>query len=41
MGSHIKAGIQAKGICKQGPDENIWAQERNEWGIANDSRGTS
>ena len=24
---YIKGGMQAKGIVKQGPDVNIWAQE--------------
>ena len=27
MVSYIKGGIQAKGIWKQDPEENIWAQE--------------
>ena len=29
---HIKGGIQAKGIWKQDPEEDIWAQEGWEWG---------
>ena len=26
MVSYIKGGMQAKGILKQGPEANIWAQ---------------
>ena len=32
MVSHIKGGMQAKGIRKQDPGANIWAQEECEWG---------
>ena len=31
--SYIKGGIQAKGIWKQDPEANIWAQEGWEWGV--------
>jgi hypothetical protein len=31
MVSYIKGGIQAKGIWKQDPEANIWAQENGEW----------
>ena len=31
MVSYIKGGIQAKGIWKQDPEANIWAQEGWEW----------
>ena len=31
--SYIKGGMQAKGIWKQGPEANIWAQEEWEWGV--------
>ena len=31
MVSYIKGGMQAKGIWKQDPEENIWAQEGWEW----------
>ena len=31
--SYIKGGIQAKGIWKQNPEANIWAQEGWEWGV--------
>ena len=33
MVSYIKGGTQAKGISKQDPEANIWAQERCEWRI--------
>ena len=33
MISYIKGGIQAKGIWKQDPEENIWIQEEWEWGV--------
>jgi hypothetical protein len=33
MVSYVKGGMQAKGIRKQDPDSNIWAQERFEWGV--------
>ena len=33
MVSYIKGGIQAKGIWKQDPEANIWAQEGWEWGV--------
>ena len=29
--SYIKGGMQAKGICKQDPDVNIWTQEGCKW----------
>ena len=29
----IIPGIQAKGIWKQDPEANIWAQEGWEWGV--------
>ena len=29
----FKGGIQAKGIWKQDPEANIWAQEGWEWGV--------
>ena len=29
MVSYIKGGIQAKGIWKQDPDANIWAQSNH------------
>ena len=32
MISNIKRGMQAKGIRKQDPEANIWAQEGWEWG---------
>ena len=38
MVSYIKAGIQAKGIWKQNPEGNIWAQEEYEWGMEKDSQ---
>ena len=28
-----KGGMQAKGIWKQDPEANIWAQEGCEWGV--------
>ena len=31
--SFIKGGIPAKGIWKQDPEANIWAQEEWEWGV--------
>ena len=31
MVSYIKGGMQAKGIWKQDPEANIWAQEEWEW----------
>ena len=31
--SYIKGGMQAKGIWKQDPEANIWAQEGWEWGM--------
>ena len=31
MVSYIKGEMQAKGIGKQDPEANIWAQERREW----------
>ena len=33
MVSYIKGGTQAKGIWKQDPEANIWAQEGWEWGV--------
>ena len=33
MVSYIKGGMQAKGIWKQDPEVNIWAQEGREWGV--------
>ena len=30
---YIKGGMQAKGISKQDPEANIWAQEVCEWGV--------
>ena len=33
MVSYIKGGFQAKGIWKQDPEANIWAQEGWEWGV--------
>ena len=33
MVPYIKGGIQAKGIWKQDPEANIWAQEGWEWGV--------
>ena len=33
MVSYIKGGMQAKGIPKQDPEANIWAQEGWEWGV--------
>ena len=33
MVSYIKGGIQAKGIWKQDPEANIWAQEGWELGV--------
>ena len=32
-GSYIKGGIQAKGISKQDPEANFWAQEGYEFGV--------
>ena len=32
MISYIKEGMQAKGICKQDPEANIWTQEGFECG---------
>ena len=31
--SYIKGGIQAKGICKQDPEANIWTQEGSRWEV--------
>ena len=31
---YIKGGIQAKGIWKQDPEANIWAQEAPQWGTS-------
>jgi hypothetical protein len=33
MISYIKGGMQAKGVRKQDPETNIWAQECCEWGV--------
>ena len=33
MVSYIKEEMQAKGIWKQDPEANIWAQEGWEWGV--------
>ena len=33
MVSYIKGGTQVKGIWKQDPDANIWAQVGCEWGV--------
>ena len=33
MVSYIKGGMQTKGIWKQGPEANIWAQVGWEWGM--------
>ena len=33
MVSYIKGGLQAKGILKQDPEANIWAQEGWEWEV--------
>ena len=33
MVSYVKGGMQLKGIWKQDPEENIWAQEGWEWGV--------
>ena len=33
MDSYIKGETQAKGIWKQDPETNIWAQEGCEWGV--------
>ena len=33
MVSYIKGGIQANGIWKQDPEENIWVQEGWESGV--------
>jgi hypothetical protein len=30
--TYIKRGMHAKGIWKQDPEANIWAQEGLEWG---------
>ena len=39
MVSYIKGRIQAKGIWKQDPEANIWAQEGSEWGVKAPQRG--
>ena len=31
MVSYIKGGMQAKGVRKEDPEANIWAQEGTEW----------
>ena len=42
MVSYIKGGMQAKGVWKQEPEANIWAQEGREWrGEKVPQRGTS
>ena len=42
MVSYIKGGMQAKGIWKQEPEANIWAQEGCEWWVEKASQsGTS
>ena len=33
MVPYIKGEMQAKGIWKQDPEANIWAQEAWEWGV--------
>ena len=33
MVSYIKGRLQAKGIWKQDPEANIWAQEWCEWEV--------
>ena len=33
MVSYIKGGMQAKGIWKQDPEANIYAQKGSEWGL--------
>jgi hypothetical protein len=33
MVSYIKGGSQVKGIRKQDPEANIWAQEEYEWRV--------
>ena len=33
MVSYIKGGMQAKGIWKQDPETNLWAQEEREWEV--------
>ena len=29
----LQSSLQVKGISKQDPEANIWAQERCEWGV--------
>ena len=42
MVSYIQGWNQAKVICKQGPETNIWSQEGSEWGVEKASQwGTS
>ena len=42
MVSYIEGGIQAKGIWKQDPEENIWVQEGWEFEVEKvPQRGTS
>ena len=38
MISYIKGGMQAKGIRKQDPEANIWAQEGCKWGVGKASQ---
>ena len=33
MHLYVKGGMQAKGIWKQDPETNIWAQEGCEWEV--------
>jgi hypothetical protein len=33
MVSYIMGGTRVKGIWKQDPEANIWAQEACEWGV--------
>ena len=35
MVSYIKGGMQAKGVCKQDSEANIWPQKGCEWGVEN------